>query len=53
MSDTESEVVVARSDDRGRYEVTVDGKQAGFTECVDRGGQRIFTTPTPKRPAFA
>ncbi|WP_243789737.1 GNAT family N-acetyltransferase [Saccharopolyspora gloriosae] len=41
MSD-ESEVAVARSTDRDRYEITVDGTQAGFAEYLDRNGKRIF-----------
>lgn len=42
MSDNATEVEVARSSDRDRYEITVDDQQAGFTEYVDRNGQRIF-----------
>ena len=42
MSHDETEIVVARSGDRDRYGLTVDGQQAGFTEYIDRGGQRIF-----------
>lgn len=42
MSDDSTHVAVARSADRDRYEITVDGQQAGFTAYVDQGGQRIF-----------
>ncbi|WP_347956839.1 GNAT family N-acetyltransferase [Gordonia aichiensis] len=33
---------VVRNDDLGRYDILVDGEQAGFTQFVDRDGQRIF-----------
>lgn len=42
MSEESTDVAVARSADRDRYEITVDGQQAGFTAYLDRGGQRIF-----------
>ncbi|WOC13993.1 GNAT family N-acetyltransferase [Gordonia sp. MP11Mi] len=42
MSDTTEQVEVVRNDEAGRYEITVDGTVAGFTEFVDRAGQRIF-----------
>ncbi|MCF8587762.1 N-acetyltransferase [Gordonia sp. HY285] len=42
MSETTEQVAVARNDEAGRYEITVDGKLAGFTEFVDRDRQRIF-----------
>lgn len=42
MSDDETEVAVVHSGDQDRYELTVDGQQAGFAEYVDRDGQRIF-----------
>lgn len=41
MSD-EPEVAVARSTDRDRYEITVDGTPAGFAEYLDRNGKRVF-----------
>ncbi|MEU9795705.1 GNAT family N-acetyltransferase [Streptomyces sparsogenes] len=34
--------VVTRADDRHRYEITVDGRLAGFTEYRDLGEQRVF-----------
>lgn len=42
MSNDSSEIAVTRPSGRDRYEVTVDGQQAGLTAYVDRGGQRIF-----------
>lgn len=42
MSDESSEVDVARAAGRDRYEITLDGQQAGFTAYVDRDGRRIF-----------
>jgi predicted GNAT family acetyltransferase len=42
MSDGSTEVKVARSSDRDRYEITVYDQRAGFTEYVDRNEQRIF-----------
>lgn len=42
MSDNPTDVDVARSSDRDRYEITVDNQPAGFTAYVDRNGQRIF-----------
>lgn len=38
----QTEVTVADVDRRHRYELTVAGTLAGFTEYLDRGGQRIF-----------
>lgn len=35
-------VTVTRNDDQGRYDVTVDGDLAGFTEFFDDGDQRVF-----------
>ncbi|MCX2731073.1 GNAT family N-acetyltransferase [Saccharopolyspora sp. NFXS83] len=42
MTDENTEVAVARSTDRDRYDVTAAGSLAGFTEFVDQGEQRIF-----------
>lgn len=42
MSETTGQIAVARNDEAGRYEITVDGELAGFTLFVDRGPQRIF-----------
>lgn len=42
MTDENTEVAVARSTDRDRYDVTSAGAPAGFAEFVDRGEQRIF-----------
>ncbi|WP_132994209.1 GNAT family N-acetyltransferase [Gordonia zhaorongruii] len=40
---TESEQTdVTRNDAEGRYDITVNGELAGFTEFVDKGRQRIF-----------
>ncbi|GEE03049.1 N-acetyltransferase [Gordonia spumicola] len=43
MSETTGQIAVARNDEAGRYEITVDGELAGFTLFVDRGPQRIFS----------
>ena len=43
---------VANVPDKHRYEISVDGEVAGFTEYVDRGGQRIFFH-TEVDPRFA
>lgn len=37
-----ADVTVAAAPDRQRYEISVDGALAGFTEYRDREGQRIF-----------
>lgn len=42
MADDSPDVAVARSADRDRYEITVDGRRAGFVDYLDRGGQRVF-----------
>lgn len=42
MADESFSTAVTRSDDRHRYEVTVDDEPAGFTDFVDHEGQRIF-----------
>ncbi|KXO90101.1 GNAT family acetyltransferase [Tsukamurella pulmonis] len=42
MTETTENVVVARNDAEGRYDITVDGELAGFTLFIDRGEQRIF-----------
>lgn len=42
MSENTEKIAVERNDAAGRYDITVDGEPAGFTEFVDRGGQRIF-----------
>lgn len=42
MSEESAEVAVTQSSDRGRYEITVDHRQAGFIEYVDHNGQRIL-----------
>ena len=42
MSETTERIDVARNDAQGRYDITVNGELAGFTEFVDHGGQRIF-----------
>ncbi len=42
MSDNAPGVEVTRSDERDRYEITVEDQRAGFTDYVDRNGQRIF-----------
>ncbi|GAC78474.1 hypothetical protein SAMN04488550_2456 [Gordonia malaquae] len=42
MTDSTEQITVARNDAQGRYDISVDGELAGFTEFVDRGEQRIF-----------
>ncbi|MCF8607452.1 N-acetyltransferase [Gordonia sp. HY442] len=42
MSESTEQVEVTRNDAAGRYDITVDGELAGFTEFVDHDGQRIF-----------
>ncbi|BDD84183.1 N-acetyltransferase [Tsukamurella pulmonis] len=42
MTETTENIVVARNDAEGRYDITVDGELAGFTLFIDRGEQRIF-----------
>lgn len=42
MNAPAEQINVVRNDAAGRYDITVDGAQAGFTEFVDRGPQRIF-----------
>ncbi|WP_019202153.1 GNAT family N-acetyltransferase [Tsukamurella sp. 1534] len=42
MSDQNETVAVVRNDAEGRYDITVNGELAGFTQFVDRGEQRIF-----------
>ncbi|GAA1212646.1 GNAT family N-acetyltransferase [Prauserella alba] len=42
MSDDAAAAEVAKAADRNRYEISVGEQPAGFTEYVDRGGQRIF-----------
>ncbi|MFJ6384045.1 GNAT family N-acetyltransferase [Kitasatospora sp. NPDC092039] len=39
---TPSTVVVEPADDRNRYEISVDGRLAGFTEYRDHEEQRVF-----------
>jgi len=39
---TQDTVAVARNDEAGRFEVTVNGEVAGFTVFKDREDQRIF-----------
>ncbi|WP_190812514.1 GNAT family N-acetyltransferase [Saccharopolyspora pogona] len=34
--------IVRNAVERHRYEISVDGELAGFTEYVDRDGQRVF-----------
>ncbi|EGD53520.1 GNAT family N-acetyltransferase [Gordonia neofelifaecis] len=36
------QIEVKRNDAAGRYDILVDGEQAGFTMFIDRGTQRIF-----------
>lgn len=36
-------VEVTRSEDRSRYELTVDGELAGFSEFRTRAGRMVFT----------
>ncbi|GAB3301456.1 GNAT family N-acetyltransferase [Parasphingorhabdus pacifica] len=33
---------VRKAEERHRYEISIEGTQAGFTEYLDRGNQRIF-----------
>ncbi|MEJ9080387.1 MULTISPECIES: GNAT family N-acetyltransferase [Gordonia] len=42
MTDSTEQITVARNDAQARYDISVDGELAGFTEFVDRGEQRIF-----------
>ncbi len=42
MTSTSTEPTVSRETDPDRFEVSVDGQVAGFTQFVDVGGQRIF-----------
>ncbi|NHD19381.1 MULTISPECIES: GNAT family N-acetyltransferase [unclassified Actinopolyspora] len=42
MSEESPEVAVARSADRDRYEITVDGRKAGHAAYLERAGQRVF-----------
>ncbi|GAA4673198.1 GNAT family N-acetyltransferase [Gordonia humi] len=42
MSEDTEQIDVARNDAAGRYDITVGGELAGFTQFVDRGAQRIF-----------
>lgn len=42
MSEESDEVAVSHSTGRDRYQITVDGAKAGFTEYLDRDTQRIF-----------
>ncbi|WP_017975375.1 GNAT family N-acetyltransferase [Actinopolyspora halophila] len=42
MADDSPEVAVTRSTDRDRYEITVDGREAGHVSYLDRAGQRVF-----------
>lgn len=42
MSESTEQIEVTRNDEAGRYEITVDGELAGFTEFVDHDRQRIF-----------
>lgn len=39
---TSSTVAVERADERNRYEISVGGELAGFTEYRDHGDQRVF-----------
>ncbi|WP_344680260.1 GNAT family N-acetyltransferase [Saccharopolyspora taberi] len=45
-------VTVTNASGRHRYEISVEGELAGFTEYVDRDGQRIFYH-TEVDPGFA
>lgn len=42
MTENTENVTVTRNDAEGRYDIAVDGVQAGFTVFKDLGGQRIF-----------
>ncbi|QRY64255.1 N-acetyltransferase [Gordonia sp. PDNC005] len=42
MTESTEQIAVVRNDDQGRYDISVDGELAGFTQFVDRGEQRIF-----------
>ena len=37
-----SDIVVADAPERHRFEITVDGVLAGFTQYIDKGAQRVF-----------
>lgn len=49
MSD---DIRVTRNDDRQRYEITVDGVEAGFTEFIPRSDGRWEFPHTEIDPAF-
>ncbi|WP_320773103.1 GNAT family N-acetyltransferase [Streptomyces sp. CRN 30] len=42
MNEPSAAPTVERVDARHRYEISVDGRRAGFTQYRDRGDQRVF-----------
>ncbi|WP_309234749.1 GNAT family N-acetyltransferase [Nocardia sp. XZ_19_385] len=43
MTDSTPEATVARNAEKKRYEISYDGKLAGFAEYEERGDETVFT----------